>query len=285
MSEDPHNHPHDYSKSTASLTLSSFRALSSLSSFSVLFHVHTHTPFRTQLKMSNLSSGYSSDVKVRPCRCFAVSERLTFYPKDFGQHFTRSRQRSRTMSMFSVSSSTTVRSTFEITKTLSPSPTVSSRPDVKQAYGSFIPVRSAANCLRDFAGHHTTTIPRNAKKRRRVTFQETSSPVSSDDEDFPPSLPVSFVNRPFPTPKRGHQSPVMLSPPMTTKTSHRSPSGMHPVLAKLERESKLCTQIADCSTCRKSGYDYPRCSRCGVKWCSRTCRLVAGKRHICPPNQ
>jgi hypothetical protein len=186
------------------------------------------------------------------------------------------------MSMLTVSSSTTCRSTFEITKTLPPSPTVCSRPDVGQAYGSFIPVRSAAKCLRDFVGDHTTTIPRMSKKRRRVTFQETSSPVSSDDDDFPPSYPNSYLNRPFPTPKRGHQSPAMVSP-MTNKTSHRSPSGIHPILATLERDSRICTQMVSCSTCKKFGQDYPRCGKCGVMWCSRSCRLVSGKRHICPP--
>lgn len=190
-------------------------------------------------------------------------------------------RRSRTMSMLTDSTSTTLRSTFEITKTLSRLPTVCSQPDVEQAYGSFIPARSAARCLRDFANGHTTTIPRAPKKRRRVTFQETSSPVSSDDDDLPPSLPISYINRTFPSPKKGYQSPVMAS-----SSFHKKPSqdcGMHPSLAKLERESKLCTQLAYCSTCGKPGHDYPRCGKCGVMWCSRTCRLVAGKRHICPP--
>jgi len=215
--------------------------------------------------MSSSSSGYnSSDLK------------------DFGEHFARSHQRSRTMSLLTVSSSTTFRSTFEITKNLSPSPTVCSRPDVGQAYGSFIPVRSAAKCLRDFVGDHTTTLPRISKKRRRVTFQETSTPESSDDEDFPPFHPTSYFNRPFPTPKRGHQNPVMASPPMTNKTSHRSPSGLHPILAKLERDSRICTKMVSCSTCKKFGQDFPRCGKCDAMWCSRPCRLVSGKRHICP---
>lgn len=179
--------------------------------------------------------------------------------------------------MLTVSSSSTFRSTFEITKTLPPLPTVCSRPDIEQAYGSFIPVRSAAKCLRDFAGDHTTSPPRIPKKRRRVTFQETSSPVSSDDDDIHPSLTISYQNRP--SPEKGYQSPVM-----SIKVSQdSSPAGIHPILAKLEKDSKFCTQMVFCSTCEQPGRDYPRCGKCGVMWCSRTCRLVAGKRHICHP--
>lgn len=199
------------------------------------------------------------------------------------QQFIRPWQRSRTMSMLSSSSTTssTFRSTFEITKTLSPSSTVCSQADVEQAYGSFIPVRSAAKSLRDFAGDHTTTLPRSLRKRRRVTFQETSSPVSSDDDDFEPSHSISYRSRPFPTPKKGYQIPAMTISNMISQD--RSHSDIHPILAKLERESKFCSQTVCCSTCGKPGHDYPRCGKCGVMWCSRTCRLVAGKRHICPP--
>ena len=181
--------------------------------------------------------------------------------------------------MLSTSSSTTLRSTFEITKTLSPSPTVCSHADVEQAYGSFIPVRSAASSLRGFASDHTTTLPRSLKKRRRVTFQETTSPMSSDDDDFKPSLSISYRNRPFPTPKKAFQIPAVAAPTMMSQDH----SDIHPILAKLERESKFCSQMMFCSTCGKPGHDYPRCGKCGVLWCSRTCRLVAGKRHICPP--
>jgi len=182
--------------------------------------------------------------------------------------------------MLTVSSSTTVSSTFDITKTMSPLPAVCSRAEIEQVYGSFIPVRSASKCLRDFAGDHTTTRPRVPKKRRRVTFQEPSSPVSSDDDDIHPSLPISYHNRP--TPKKGYQSPVMASSPIIM-SQDRNPVGMHPILAKIERESKFCSQMASCSTCGLFGGDYPQCGKCGVRWCSRPCRLVAGKRHICPP--
>jgi hypothetical protein len=176
--------------------------------------------------------------------------------------------------------STTYRAAFEITKTPSPLPAICSRPNVEQAHSSFTPARSAAKSLRDFAGNHTTILPRTHKKRRRVTFQETSSPVSSDDDDFTPSFQIARHARP---PKKGYQNRVMTSPLINGMSQDINPSGMHPILAKLERQSKLCTQMVYCSTCGKSGHDYPRCGKCGVMWCSRTCRLVAGKRHICPP--
>ncbi len=185
------------------------------------------------------------------------------------------------MSLLTVSSSTTIRSRFEITKILSTSPTVCSRPDNEEAYGSFIPVRSAANCLRDFASGHTTMIPRPTSKRRRVTFKEMDSPLSSDDDNNQASLPISYINRPFPTsPKKFFQCPSMSSSSPIKATRDRNPSSG--ILARMERESKFCTQMVYCSTCGKSGQDYPRCGKCGVLWCSRTCRLMAGKRHVCP---
>ena len=170
-----------------------------------------------------------------------------------------------------------------MTKTLSASPAVCSRPDNEEAYGSFIPVRSAAKSLRDFASGHTTIISCPTPKRRRVTFKEVDSPLSSDDDNDEASLPISYINRPFP-PKKLYQCPSLLPSSGINATHDRIPSsGIHPILSKMERESKICTQMVYCSTCGKSGQDYPRCGKCGVLWCSRTCRLMAGKRHVCPP--
>lgn len=183
--------------------------------------------------------------------------------------------------MLTVSSSASSRSMFDITKTLASSTTVCPRPGNEEAHGSFIPVRSAANSLRNFAKCHTTVIPRSPAKRRRVTFKETPSYLSSDDDDDDLS-PVPYVTHAFPAQeKKRYQISAISSP---TKTATRDVSDLHPVLARLERESRLCTQMVYCSTCQKPGLDYPRCGKCGVMWCSRTCRLVAGKRHVCPPD-
>lgn len=186
------------------------------------------------------------------------------------------------MSMLTVSSTASSRSMFEITKTLASPTIVSPRPENEEARGSFIPVRSAANTLRSFANGHTTIIPRSPGKRRRVTFKETPSYLLFDDDDDVLS-PVTYT-RAFPAQKKRYQgSPI--SPSSPTKASRDvNSSDLHPVLAKLEKESRLCTQMVYCSTCKKPGQDYPRCGKCGVMWCSRTCRLVAGKRHICPPD-
>jgi hypothetical protein len=185
------------------------------------------------------------------------------------------------MSMLTVSSTASSRSMFEIIKTLPSSTIVSPRPENEEAHGSFIPVRSAANTLRSFANGHTI-IPRSPGKRRRVTFKETPSYLSFDDDDDDVLLPVTYT-RAFPAQQKKRFQGCPSSPTKATTRDVNS-SDLHPVLARLEKESRLCTQMVYCSTCRKPGHDYPRCGKCGVMWCSRTCRLVAGKRHICPPD-
>ncbi|TRM60512.1 hypothetical protein BD626DRAFT_571585 [Schizophyllum amplum] len=63
--------------------------------------------------------------------------------------------------------------------------------------------------------------------------------------------------------------------------SHRqTESDMHPILARLERESRVCAGVV-CATCGCSGQGFPKCPRCSQQWCSRECRMPGGKRHVC----
>ncbi|KIY45597.1 hypothetical protein FISHEDRAFT_61000 [Fistulina hepatica ATCC 64428] len=67
---------------------------------------------------------------------------------------------------------------------------------------------------------------------------------------------------------------------MSAAALHHS-SDMNPILAKLERKSRLCAQSLRCATCGRRGAGFPKCPRCGDSWCSRECRLFGGKRHAC----
>ncbi|KAH9942874.1 hypothetical protein B0H21DRAFT_505927 [Amylocystis lapponica] len=53
-------------------------------------------------------------------------------------------------------------------------------------------------------------------------------------------------------------------------------------LADLENTSRFRVQ-AICTACRKTGANFPSCTKCGETWCSRECRLKGsgGRRHVC----
>jgi len=172
---------------------------------------------------------------------------------------SRSR-RPRKLSLLSVSSGASVRSLYEITK----GETLSHNSEKHEVWGSFTPSRSATASLREFI----SVSP--SPKRRRTSSHD----IETYWEDLEPSSPkpkVPYITRTL--------SP---SPPISSSSSiHHVRSDLHPILAQLEGKSRLCTQKVYCSTCRKAGTDFPHCGKCGEIWCSRPCRLVGGKRHLC----
>ncbi|KAF8908873.1 hypothetical protein CPB84DRAFT_96354 [Gymnopilus junonius] len=191
---------------------------------------------------------------------------------------TRPRMRTRTYSLISVSSGISPTSAFEISRVHS----TSQIPNTQDAYGSFIPVRSAASSLKDFLSCYPSfsTHPPSPKKRRRVTFtfDNVSSSISSrNDPDIIQSSDSPYITRsslaPLPSPTSSSSSSLHSTPNIGPD--------LHPILASLERHSRLCSQVIQCSTCGKAGADFPSCAKCGARWCSRPCRLVGGKRHIC----
>ena len=168
-----------------------------------------------------------------------------------------------------------MQSVFDIIKG-EPTVTVSQRPEKHEAWGSFIPLRSATTSLREFV----SVMPHSSPKRRRTPSYNIRKSISSCCDDNPPSLTAPYITRTLPP------SPV-LGPPSPTSSSSSSiisrnvQSDLHPILQQLENKSKLCTKKFYCSTCGKAGSDFPRCGKCGEIWCSRPCRLVGGKRHVC----
>lgn len=70
--------------------------------------------------------------------------------------------------------------------------------------------------------------------------------------------------------------------PATPKSHSPLLPEFRPTLADLEQASRFRVH-AVCTTCRKTGSNFPSCSRCGETWCSRNCRLKgsSGARHTC----
>lgn len=101
-------------------------------------------------------------------------------------------------------------------------------------------------------------------------------------------FPSIVVHPPFPSsPLAGRTtSTSSLSSASDSQTLIDAPfsypaSSLDPILASVEQKSKFCRKTMDCSNCRKSGVNFPRCPRCGDMWCSRECRVGEGKRHVC----
>ena len=189
-------------------------------------------------------------------------------------------------SSLSISSSVFLGSIFEISKSHSTS-VMSMLPHTHEAYGSFIPVRSAACTLQDLAACVSPPIRRTIKRRRKVTFDDKCS-YSPSWDDYGSSS--SSSRTPHITRSTHHTSPMAPPSPTSTVSSLSPPTSplltpteeLHPILARLEERSRLCVKLTQCTTCRKQGSDFPRCPKCGDTWCSRPCRLMGGKRHICP---
>jgi len=176
--------------------------------------------------------------------------------------------RPRTLSLLSISSAASVQSLHEITK----GETLIHNSENHEAWGSFIPLRSATTSLREFI---SVSSSRSFPERRRTSSHDIESPYWEDPKSSSPKPKVPYITRTLST------SPVRPPSPISLSSSHHVRSDLHPILAQVEGKSRLCTQRVYCSTCRKAGTDFPRCGKCGETWCSRTCRLVGGKRHLC----
>ncbi|TFK27740.1 hypothetical protein FA15DRAFT_666212 [Coprinopsis marcescibilis] len=162
-----------------------------------------------------------------------------------------------------------------------PRPSAAEGPKGHDAWGSFVPLNSATHTLRAI-----TAVQRardydedSESDGQSVTFEKQASHRSSlftiRQSRRPPLItrtPTDFSPRP--------PSPDSSASSINLDVQKRR-SDLHPVLARMERSSKFCAQKMECSTCRKPGRDFPKCGKCQKMWCSRECRLVGGKRHVC----
>ncbi|TFK40546.1 hypothetical protein BDQ12DRAFT_457197 [Crucibulum laeve] len=193
----------------------------------------------------------------------------------------RTHGRTRTASLISTSSGRSFRSAFELSRAYSPV-TASECSSNQAAAGSFIPIGSATASLQNIASCYSPS-----PRRRRVTFLDKtiSYPASDESDDgndgiAGPSMPY-IMHTQLPATIPYPPSPASSTSSTSLPHDRESDSQLHPILASLERKSKLCSRRVYCSSCKKPGTDYPRCGKCGEMWCSRDCRLLGGKRHIC----
>jgi len=152
---------------------------------------------------------------------------------------------------------------------------------VAETRGSFIPTpsaRAALQCVQNLSMPIARPFGFTYQKRPRFVWSDDDSPSSSG----PPSPTIHHTASPF---SEAHSpastSSTTLVDPHSPSLGRKSSSELDPILAKLERKSRLLSQGVRCSTCRKTGSGYPKCGRCNAMWCSRECRLEGGKRHVC----
>ncbi|KAG6916351.1 hypothetical protein DXG01_007242 [Tephrocybe rancida] len=199
--------------------------------------------------------------------------------------------RKRTVSLSSLSS-TRSSITLELPKADLTTVTVQTRS--RTVYGSFIPTPSARPRLDQLKRASVRSEFQFVGRPGRLQIpthhlwaeEEADSPLSSGPTS--PSIP-SF--------SRTASPPLVPPPPLTLSTIHESLARrgqviaqrdvceLDPILVSLERKSKLLTKRVHCATCMKPGSDYPKCGRCDAMWCSRECRMVGGKRHVCTPRK
>lgn len=180
----------------------------------------------------------------------------------------RHHRRARTLSLLSISSGFSDKSTFDISK-VNTAMVLCGSPETDNANGSFVPNASAVMYLQNLV---------SPQRRNRHFLREKRNSLSYDGASGSPLPGVPYITRTisFPVPTSS-STPSLYS----ESSDDRAPARCRTVLAQLERDSKFCKARARCSTCKKPGSDYPRCAKCGEMWCSRDCRLVGGKRHIC----
>ncbi|KAF9447584.1 hypothetical protein P691DRAFT_802161 [Macrolepiota fuliginosa MF-IS2] len=140
---------------------------------------------------------------------------------------------------------------------------------------------------------------RSQYPRHSSRLSKQSLPIQTNDTipSITRSLSISSSRTPSPSPPRSNarlgRTPTksshrrrpsqlrILNPNLDVCTGSSVFTDLHPILAKLEKESKLCKVKARCSTCGKIGAGFPVCGRCGEMWCSRECRIGEGRRHVC----
>ncbi|KAK0201705.1 hypothetical protein DFS33DRAFT_1349382 [Desarmillaria ectypa] len=187
--------------------------------------------------------------------------------------------RKRTISAVSLSARA---SKVSVQPKVEPSVAATVRTGPHEAYGAFAPTPPAFSSLYQFANTSKTTGSLRPRVRPPLMWRDTCSEPSSPTS---PSIPSISRTSSYISDSSSQDSTSVIHTPLETTSNPpahvRLHSELNPILASLERKSKLCTNRVRCATCGKPGSDYPRCGRCGEMWCSRECRLQGRKRHVC----
>jgi len=206
--------------------------------------------------------------------------------------------RKRTFSLLSVSSSRSSKITLDLSKA-TPSVLDTARPEKQDAFGAFVPTSSASEsliCIAHSSGKSFVSQlrPHSLHRPPHHIFPESpkSEPSSGPSSPTTSESYVPFISRT----SSSYSDSCVSTPPTSPSTStfnfdvvsanqkETANADLDPVLATLEKSSRFCKRKAYCATCYKPGTSYPSCARCGEMWCSRECRLVGGKKHVCSKN-
>ncbi|KAI7965687.1 hypothetical protein MJO29_001435 [Puccinia striiformis f. sp. tritici] len=116
--------------------------------------------------------------------------------------------------------------------------------------------------------------------QRALEEDEDARSWVDDDDDYDlldqDTLDVEIDNHPHD--QLSHRPPTIIINQIPLSPGCR----MDPVLADLEAKSRLNVQT-ECAICLKKGINYPKCPKCQLEFCSRTCRVSMGDgdRHEC----
>nr|KIR48598.1 hypothetical protein I312_01667 [Cryptococcus bacillisporus CA1280] len=145
-------------------------------------------------------------------------------------------------------------------------------------------------------------VPRPKKMGAMETLKRVHDKAMVQDEDisqeqthrepevsYPEERPIIRRASTFP-----HLQTDFHPPPFSARTRRRLPfdltsseaiAPIDPVLAAAEMSSALTKHVL-CSVCGMKGVNFPGCRKCGLRFCSRECRVGEdragnGKRHMC----
>lgn len=231
----------------------------------------------------NLKSARPMSSEVRHNACLFNFVGICYHPPQTTYRPTRP-TRKRTLSLASFSS---IPSKITLNLFKAEPATVNLHTRSHSVYGSFAPTPSALPALRQLkppSAHTKSFLMRHPHRiqiiPRRWTEDEVDSPFSSHVSS--PSIPSLSRTSSIP-PDSPAASTRTTSTLVELNQAHfrKGSNELDPILAKLERKSKLLMKKVYCSTCNKAGSDYPKCGKCNSMWCSRECRMLGGKRHIC----
>ncbi|KAJ7109708.1 hypothetical protein C8R43DRAFT_176973 [Mycena crocata] len=178
-------------------------------------------------------------------------------------------------SLFSPSSSSS-KLTLDLPSKAVPSVYLTVRTGKHTAFGAFSPTPDAHSALQFFTTPtrrrpsivHPTPVPVRAQTVPSISRTASSFSISDLSPSTSPSPASSLLDfdrdyTPRPSPSRRGQDPTP------------------PALASVEKRSRISSKRMLCATCRAPGTNFPACGRCGSAWCSRSCRLPNGVRHVC----
>ncbi|KAJ7353264.1 hypothetical protein DFH08DRAFT_987465 [Mycena albidolilacea] len=139
--------------------------------------------------------------------------------------------------------------------------------------GAFSPTPDAQTTLEFFITpvrkRRPTAVPPTPQRALTIPSICRTAPALVDRVPPSPSFAALLdFDTNYATPRRPSTSPIRDATP--------------PALTSLERRSHLCSARVVCATCRTPGTNFPACPHCSAAWCSLTCGLPNGARHVCP---